>query len=45
MLAARILIQSIRAVVLTAILQQPELVESDALAQELTELAVRYLAP
>ncbi len=44
-LAARILMQSIRAVLLTAILEEPALLEGDALALELTELAVRYLKP
>jgi AcrR family transcriptional regulator len=44
-IAARILMQSIRAVALTAILQEPTLLEGDALKRELIELAVRYLAP
>jgi len=44
-IAARILMQSLRAVVLTAILQEPALLEGEALTKELTELAVRYLAP
>lgn len=44
-LAARILMQSIRAILLTAILQEPGLVDSKALCDEVTELAVRYLKP
>jgi AcrR family transcriptional regulator len=44
-IAARVLMQSIRSVVLTAILQEPKLVEGDELTQELTLLATRYLAP
>ena len=45
LLAARILMQSIRAILLTAILQEPGLVDSEALCAEVTELAVRYLKP
>jgi hypothetical protein len=37
--------QSIRAILLTAILQEPGLVDSEALCDEVTELAVRYLKP
>jgi hypothetical protein len=44
-LAARVLMQSIRAVLLTAILQEPALFDDDALEREVTELAVRYLKP
>ena len=45
MLAARVLMQSIRAVALTTILQEPALLDGDALRKELGELATRYLAP
>jgi AcrR family transcriptional regulator len=45
LLAARILMQSIRAVLLTAILQEPTLFDDEALCTEVTELAVRYLKP
>ena len=45
LLAARILMQSIRAILLTAILQEPGLFDGDALCAEVTELAVRYLKP
>ena len=45
MIAARLLMQSIRAVALTTVLQEPALFEGDALRKELTELATRYLAP
>jgi hypothetical protein len=44
-LAARVLLQSIRSVILTAVLQEPELIAGDALTKELTLLATRYLAP
>jgi AcrR family transcriptional regulator len=44
-LAARILMQSIRAILLTTILQEPVLLDSEALSAEVTELAVRYLKP
>jgi AcrR family transcriptional regulator len=44
-IAARVLLQSIRAVVLTAILQEPSLLDGDALAKELAIMATRYLAP
>lgn len=44
-LAARILMQSIRAILLTAILQEPGLVDSEALCDEVTKLAVGYLKP
>jgi AcrR family transcriptional regulator len=44
-LAARILMQSIRAILLTTILQEPVLLDSEALCDEVTELAVRYLKP
>jgi hypothetical protein len=44
-LAARLLMQSIRAVALTTVLQEPALLEGEALRKELTELATRYLAP
>ncbi|HKY39080.1 MAG TPA: TetR/AcrR family transcriptional regulator [Polyangiaceae bacterium] len=43
LLAARILMQSIRAILLTAILQEPGLFDGEALCAEVTELAVRYL--
>ena len=45
MIAARVLMQSIRAVALTTVLQEPELLDGEALRKELTELATRYLAP
>jgi AcrR family transcriptional regulator len=45
LLAARILMQSIRAILLTAILQEPSLFDGEALCAEVTELAVRYLQP
>jgi AcrR family transcriptional regulator len=45
MIAARVLMQSIRSVVLTAILQDPALLDDERLTAELTELAVRYLKP
>jgi hypothetical protein len=45
LLAARILMQSIRAILLTAILQEPDLLDGEALRAEVTELAVRYLKP
>jgi len=45
LLAARILMQSIRAILLTAILQEPSLFDGEALCTEVTELAVRYLKP
>jgi AcrR family transcriptional regulator len=45
MIAARVLMQSIRAVALTTILQEPELLDGEALRKELAELAARYLAP
>lgn len=44
-MAARILLQSIRSVVLTTILQEPALLNDERLQEELTELAVRYLKP
>jgi AcrR family transcriptional regulator len=44
-IAARILMQSIRSVILTAILQEPALLDDDAIARELAILATRYLAP
>jgi AcrR family transcriptional regulator len=44
-IAARVLMQSIRSVVLTAILQEPELLDGDALTNELAIMATRYLAP
>jgi AcrR family transcriptional regulator len=44
-IAARVLMQSIRSVILTAILQEPALVAGGALTKELTLLATRYLAP
>jgi hypothetical protein len=45
MIAARVLMQSIRSVVLTAVLQEPALLDDEALTAQLTELAVRYLRP
>lgn len=45
LLAARILMQSIRAILLSAILQEPGLFDGEALCAEVTELAVRYLKP
>jgi len=45
LLAARILMQSIRAILLTAILQEPALFDGEVLCDEVTELAVRYLKP
>jgi AcrR family transcriptional regulator len=44
-IAARVLIQSIRSVVLTTIVQEPALLNDERLLEELTELAVRYLKP
>lgn len=44
-IAARVLLQSIRAVAVTTVLQDPELLDGEALRKELTELATRYLAP
>jgi AcrR family transcriptional regulator len=44
-IAARVLMQSIRSIVLTTILQEPELLEEEALVAEVTELAFRYLEP
>lgn len=45
MIAARVLIQSIRSIVLTTILQEPALLDDERLVAEVTELAVRYLRP
>ena len=44
-IAARVLMQSIRSIVLTAILQEPTLLDDEGLTSEVTELAVRYLKP
>lgn len=43
--AAHVLVQSIRATILTALLHQPTLFDDPALSRELVVLATRYLAP
>jgi AcrR family transcriptional regulator len=45
MLGARVLMQSIRATLLTTLLEDSSLLDQESLATELTELAVRYLRP
>jgi AcrR family transcriptional regulator len=44
-IAARVLMQSIRAIALTTIAQEPALFDDSALTAEVTELAIRYLKP
>lgn len=44
-LAAHVLVQSLRATILTALLYRPALLEDAALARELVVLATRYLSP